>query len=124
MTAVSTEQTIRTVVQEVLAQLAKSGKAGSHNGHSHAGDWGVFDCVDGAVAAATEAFEKLKSASMEDRGKAIQIVKDICFDQAVELGTAELRSGGLITRSKSCRSFVEFRALSTSSRTRSPVTTV
>ena len=89
MTAVSTEQTVRTVVQEVLAQLAKSNGVASNNGHS-SGDWGVFNNVDDAVAAANEAFEKLKSASMEDRGKAIQIVKDICFDQAEELGTAEL----------------------------------
>ena len=89
MTAVSTEQTVRTVVQEVLAQLAKSNGVASNNGHSN-GDWGVFNNVDEAVAAANEAFEKLKSASMEDRGKAIQIVKDICFDQAEELGTAEL----------------------------------
>jgi aldehyde dehydrogenase len=89
MAAVSTEQTIRTVVQEVLAQLGKSNGVASNNGHSN-GDWGVFNNVDDAVAAANEAFEKLKSASMEDRGKAIQIVKDICFNQAEELGTAEL----------------------------------
>lgn len=89
MTAVSTEQTVRTVVQEVLAQLGKSNGVASNNGHS-SGDWGVFNNVDDAVAAANEAFEKLKSASMEDRGKAIQIVKDICFEQAEELGTAEL----------------------------------
>jgi len=89
MTAVSTEQTVRTVVQEVLAQLAKSNGVASNNGHSN-GDWGVFNNVDDAVVAANEAFEKLKSASMEDRGTAIQIVKDICFDQAEELGTAEL----------------------------------
>ena len=89
MTAVSTEQTVRTVVQEVLAQLAKSNGVASNNGHSN-GDWGVFNNVDAAVAAANAAFEKLKSASMEDRGTAIQIVKDICFDQAEELGTAEL----------------------------------
>jgi len=90
MTAVSTEQTVRTVVQEVLAQLAKSNGVASNNGQSNGGDWGVFNNVDAAVAAATESFEKLKSASMEDRGKAIQIVKDICFNQAEELGTAEL----------------------------------
>ena len=89
MTAVSTEQTVRTVVQEVLAQLAKSNGVAANNGHSN-GDWGVFNNVDDAVAAANAAFEKLKSASMEDRGTAIQIVKDICFDQAEELGTAEL----------------------------------
>ena len=62
MTAVSTEQTVRTVVQEVLAQLAKSNGVASNNGHSNGGDWGVFNNVDAAVAAANEAFEKLKTA--------------------------------------------------------------
>jgi len=93
MTTVSTEQTVRAVVQEVLAQLTQSnGVASKANGsaNQNGGDWGVFTDVDAAVAAANAAFEQLKTASMEDRGKAIQIVKDICSDQAEELGTAEL----------------------------------
>ena len=93
MTTVSTEQTVRAVVQEVLAQLTQSnGVASKANGsaNQNGGDWGVFNDVDAAVAAANAAFEQLKTASMEDRGKAIQIVKDICHDQAEELGGLEL----------------------------------
>jgi len=93
MTTVSTEQTVRAVVQEVLAQLTKSNGIASQasgSANQNGGDWGVFNDVDDAVSAAGAAFEQLKTASLEDRGKAIQIVKDICTDQAEELGKAEL----------------------------------
>lgn len=85
----STEQTIRTVVQEVLAQLSKSNGFGGNNGNHRNGDWGVFKTVDEAVAAANDSFKKLNSAPLTDRAKAIEIVKTMCFDQAEELGKAE-----------------------------------
>lgn len=85
----TTEQTIRTVVQEVLAQLSRSKSFGSDNGSSRNGDWGVFKTVDEAVAAANDAFVKLNKAPLTDRAKAIEIVKAMCFDQAEELGRAE-----------------------------------
>jgi aldehyde dehydrogenase len=90
MTQVS-EQAIRTVVQQVLSQLGKSPATnGSSNGHSAGGDWGVFRTVDDAVAAATQAFEQLKAASMADRAKAIDCVMQLCDEQAEELGRLEL----------------------------------
>ncbi len=82
---VATEDTIRTVVQEVLAQLGRR-QNGYHLGTSANGDWGVFQTVDDAVSAATDAFEKLKQAPLTDREKAIACVKHICQDQAEELG--------------------------------------
>lgn len=85
----TTEQTIRTVVQEVLAQLSRSKGLGSDNGTGRNGDWGVFKTVDEAVAAANDAFVKLNKAPLTDRAKAIEIVKTMCFDQAEELGRAE-----------------------------------
>lgn len=85
----TTEQTIRTVVQEVLAQLSKSNAFGGSNGSHRNGDWGVFKTVDEAVAAANDSFKKLNSAPLTDRAKAIEIVKTMCFDQAEELGKAE-----------------------------------
>jgi len=85
----TTEQTIRTVVQEVLAQLSRSKGFGSDNGTGRNGDWGVFKTVDEAVAAANDAFVKLNKAPLTDRAKAIEIVKTMCFDQAEELGRAE-----------------------------------
>ncbi len=89
MTAVATEQTIRAVVQEVLAQIGKPNGIATNNGHSN-GDWGVFDSVDDAVDAADAAFEQLKTASLEDRDEAVQIVKDMCYNRADEWGRREL----------------------------------
>ena len=54
-----------------------------------AGDWGVFETVDDAVTAATAAFAALKNASMEDRAKAVDCVREICDQQAEELGRLE-----------------------------------
>lgn len=85
----TTEQTIRSVVQEVLAQLSKSNGFGGDNGKHRNGDWGVFKTVDEAVAAANDSFKKLSSAPLTDRATAIEIVKTMCFDQAEELGKAE-----------------------------------
>ena len=80
--------TIRQVVQEVLSQLGKSPR--SLNGARRDGDWGVFASVDQAIDAAGEAFEKFSEAPLAHRATAIQIVKQMCEDQAEELGRAEL----------------------------------
>ncbi|MCA9040785.1 MAG: aldehyde dehydrogenase EutE [Planctomycetaceae bacterium] len=86
----ATAEAIRSVVEEVLAQLGSSPVAnGSTNGSVCSGDWGVFRTVDEAVVAATAAFEKLQAASMADRKKAVEIVKQICDSQAEELGRLE-----------------------------------
>jgi aldehyde dehydrogenase len=89
----ASEQAIRQVVEEVLAQFGKlpaRGNSGANgNGRAEAGDWGVFRDVDAAVAAAKEAFGQLRGASLADRGRAVQIVKDICSEQAEELGRLE-----------------------------------
>ncbi|MFO1022032.1 MAG: hypothetical protein U0903_15270 [Planctomycetales bacterium] len=41
----ATEQTIRSVVQEVLAQLGKSKPANGRSSGGVSGDWGVFPTV-------------------------------------------------------------------------------
>jgi aldehyde dehydrogenase len=81
--------TIRQVVQEVLTQLGKSPKslAGSQ---ARNGDFGVFQTVDQAIAAATDGFEKYSEAPLSHRVTAIEIVKQICETQAEELGRLEL----------------------------------
>ena len=48
----ATEEAIRSVVQEVLSQLNNRGGYGSAPAGGD-GDWGVFNSVDQAVAAAT-----------------------------------------------------------------------
>ena len=91
MQATANEQTIRNIVQEVLTQLTKTnGAAGKVNGSTGPDSrWGVFGTVDEAVAAAQKGFEILSHASLEDRKKAISIVKQICDEQAEELGKLE-----------------------------------
>ncbi len=89
----ASELAIRQVVEEVLAQLGRKPAAAKQNGQGSsksARTWGVFSEVDHAVPAAQDAFEQLRRVSMDVRAKVIQIVKDICFEQAEELGRMEL----------------------------------
>jgi aldehyde dehydrogenase len=86
MTATAVQ--IRQVVEEVLAQLGKS-PAKASAAHRD-GDWGVFQSVDQAVAAATEGFEQLSRSPLAHRVTAINLVKQICERDADELGRLEL----------------------------------
>ena len=79
-------ETIRSVVQEVLAQLGKAPKQTTPN---RDGDLGVFQSVDQAVAAATEGFKKLSESPLAYRTAIIDCVRKICDEQAEELGTLE-----------------------------------
>ena len=79
-------ETIRTVVQEVLAQLGKAPKSTAPH---RDGDMGVFQSVDQAVAAATEGFKKLSAAPLASRNAIIECVRKICDEQAEELGRLE-----------------------------------
>ena len=79
-------ETIRSVVQEVLAQL---GKAPKSTAPQRDGDMGVFQSVDQAVAAANEGFKKLSDSPLAARKTVIEIVRRICDEQAEELGRLE-----------------------------------
>ena len=57
----ATEQTIRTVIQEVLAQLGKTPYTPT-SGKNRQGAWGVFPTVDQAVEAASDAFREMARA--------------------------------------------------------------
>ncbi|MBA3311711.1 MAG: aldehyde dehydrogenase EutE [Planctomycetota bacterium] len=85
------ENAIREVVREVLAQLGKpvNGNGRSANGQGRSGDWGVHETVDDAVKAAQDGFVQLSQLSLADRGRIIQIIKDLCVEQAEELGRLE-----------------------------------
>lgn len=78
--------TIRHVVQEVLAQLGKSPKPTTR---PQDGDLGVFQSVDQAVAAATDGFKKLSESPLAARAAIIECVRKICDEQAEELGRLE-----------------------------------
>ncbi len=86
----STEATIRAVVQEVLTQLQKRNGFTAPSKQRN-GDFGVFANVDDAVAAANDGYQKLRNATLETRAKAIECVRQVCVSQAVELGTAEMK---------------------------------
>ncbi len=88
----ATEAAVRQIVQEVLSQLSTNNSVralpSGQNGHGN--NWGVFNDVDAAVAAAQQGFEQLCEASMDQRRQAIEVVKSICESQADELGRLEL----------------------------------
>ena len=85
-----TEDLIRNVVQEVLAQMGTAGSNGSTAARSSSGRLGVYGTVDEAVHAAEVAFQQYKTRPLADRAKAVEIIKTICVDQAEELGRMEL----------------------------------
>ena len=82
-----TETLIRDVVQQVLAEV---GPIPPLESETPAGQFGIFTCVDKAVAAAREAFEKLSERTREDRKRIIDHIRRISIDQAEELGTMEM----------------------------------
>lgn len=85
----TTEAIVRSVVEEVLAQIKGTAPAAAI-GRGHTGRHGVFTCVDQAVAAANEAFHQLSERTLEDRKRIIDHVRRISIDQCVELGTMEM----------------------------------
>ncbi len=84
----ATEELIRSVVQQVLTRMNTVSSPVS--GRGYVGRFGVFDCVDEAVAGATEAFEQLSTRTIEDRKRIIDHIRRISIEQSVELGTMEM----------------------------------
>ncbi|HET6883805.1 MAG TPA: aldehyde dehydrogenase family protein, partial [Pirellulales bacterium] len=86
----ATETLIRSVVEEVLAKMGNGKAPAMPKRRGYEGRFGVFTCVDEAVAAATEAFHKLSERTLEERKRAIDHIRRISIDQCVELGTMEM----------------------------------
>jgi aldehyde dehydrogenase len=90
----ATEELIRDVVRQVLTEMGKSSPVRSNGApvapKSFAGRYGIFTCVDEAVAAATEAFDALSERTIEDRKRIIDHIRRISIEQCVELGTMEM----------------------------------
>ena len=85
------ETLVRSVVEQVISRLGSNGTAVPVlAGSGYQGRFGLFDCVDEAVAAAREAFEQLSRRTIEDRGRIIEHIRRISIDQCVELGTMEM----------------------------------
>jgi aldehyde dehydrogenase len=83
------ETVVRNVVQEVLNRLQSNGQVPVVAG-GYQGRFGMFTCVDEAVAAARDAFEQLSRRTLEDRRRIIEHIRRISIDQCVELGTMEM----------------------------------
>lgn len=100
-----TEAVIRSVVQEVLAELRgqRASRATGDRQLGAAADgkegrYGLFSRVEDAVAAAAEAQKKLQAAGSEARARAVACIRRICIEQAEPLGReefAETRIGRL-----------------------------
>jgi aldehyde dehydrogenase len=84
----TTEDLIRSVVQQVLSQMGSV--TSPSNGTARSGTFGVYPTADAAVAAAEAAFQAFRPRPLADRKKAVECVRSICVEQAEELGRLEL----------------------------------
>jgi aldehyde dehydrogenase len=91
--AAMTEDLIRSVVQEILTKMGAG--AASSSLVSPAGKDGVFTTADACVQASTAAFEIFRKRPLADRAKAVEAIKQICVEQAEELGRMELDETGI-----------------------------
>jgi aldehyde dehydrogenase len=92
MNTTLTEELIRGVVEEVLASMGRarpSLSAPMPSTNAELG-WGVFEDVDAAVAAATQAQREFARRRIDDRAKAVACIRRICRERAEELGREEL----------------------------------
>ena len=83
----ASEQLIRSVVQQVLAEM-KGIAPVSYSG-GFAGRHGIFSDVNEAASAAHLAFEQLSERPIADRKRIIDHIRRISIEQCVELGTME-----------------------------------
>jgi aldehyde dehydrogenase len=89
--AMMTEDLIRNVVEQILAQMGTSANAnGTPNGKD-----GVYPTADAAVQAAGKAFQAFNTRPLADRAAAVNAIKTICVEQADELGRMELDETGI-----------------------------
>ena len=95
------EQLVRKVVSQVISEVLVDGASceqaarTSSDTLAKANHFGVFHNVDEAVIAALKAFEQLSRLTVGDRDRAIEHIRRICREQAVELGTAEFHETGV-----------------------------
>ena len=93
--ATMSEDLIRSVVQEILAQMGNGAVLNGSASPRPSGKDGVYPTADAAVQAAGAAFQLFKTRPLADRAKAVAAIKQICVDQAEELGRMELDETGI-----------------------------
>src|SRR5262245_45367434 len=80
-----TEDLIRSVVEQVLAQMGNGAALGNGKvAPRSSGQLGIF------ARAAEAAFQAFRTRPLEDRRKAVEAIRRICVEQAEELGRLEL----------------------------------
>lgn len=75
------ERQIQAIVQQVIAELGGQ-PTKSEAGASTGGQYGQFDRIEDAVAAAEQAFRVLQETSLETRAKMIAAIRQISLDNA------------------------------------------
>lgn len=91
------EQLIADIAREVIARLQvqlPAPRAAAAAAPAASQD-GVFETVDEAVKAANEAQKRVAKMSLDDRGRAIEIIRRICEERSAELARRELDETGL-----------------------------
>jgi aldehyde dehydrogenase len=86
------EKLVAEIAREVLARL--EGRGSRTEPEAALGD-GVFATVDEAVEAAAEAQVKIAAMSLAERGRMVDVIKDLCEQHAEEWGRLELEETGL-----------------------------
>src|SRR5215831_2765689 len=85
-----TDEMIRGVVRQVLAQMRNGNAAPASPGTGRSAGRGIFRDVDAAVKAAAKAQREFESRGLDDRRKAVACIRKICSERAEELGREEL----------------------------------
>jgi aldehyde dehydrogenase len=94
------EQMVAEIAKEVVSRLQAHMNGGGTQAAASAapaaaGNDGVFETVDEAVKASAEAQKKVAGLSLEERGKIIAIIRDLCESRKQEFGKLELDETGL-----------------------------
>jgi aldehyde dehydrogenase len=94
------EQMVAEIAKEVVSRLqAHMNGGGTQSAGAPAlsvsGNDGVFETVDEAVKASAEAQKKVAGLSLEERGKIVTIIRDLCESRKQEFGKLELDETGL-----------------------------
>src|SRR5579863_9512089 len=95
------EQMVAEIAKEVVSRLQAHMNGGTSQSVQSApapvpsGTDGVFETVDEAVKASAEAQKKVAGLSLEERGKIVTIIRDLCESRKQEFGKLELDETGL-----------------------------
>ncbi len=85
-----TEEMVAEITRQVIARLQAHSGPNGHTATASAGESGVFPSVDEAVKAAAAAQQRVAALSLQERGRIIDIIRNLCAARATELARMEL----------------------------------